>query len=84
MAKNKSSSQKVAVPSNAGLTPISESGDKNKPLTQDEFWPLWEQFLKSGDVVLAETGTSSFGILDVKFPSKSDLVSQVRSRAPTP
>jgi pyruvate decarboxylase len=38
---------------------------------------LWTDFLKSGDVVLAETGTSSFGILDVRFPSKADLLSQI-------
>lgn len=40
-------------------------------------WPLWQEFLQEGDVVLAETGTSSFGILDVRFPAKTDLLTQV-------
>jgi pyruvate decarboxylase len=44
---------------------------------------MWTDFFKPGDVVLADTGTSSFGILDVRFPAKTDLVTQVRLSPPT-
>lgn len=40
-------------------------------------WPLWTSFFKSGDVIVSETGTSNFGILDVRLPSKTTLTSQV-------
>lgn len=32
-------------------------------LKQDSFWPHLGTFLRDGDVILAETGTSLFGIL---------------------
>lgn len=78
VAQGKDKSQRIPPPTNAGLsdsTQIKNSG-KNM-MVQDEFWPAWERFLQPGDVVLAETGTSNFGILDTKFPSKSNLVSQI-------
>lgn len=40
-------------------------------------WSMWTNFFKAGDVVLADTGTSNFGILDVRFPSKTELVTQI-------
>lgn len=47
-------------------------------ITHDWFWPtVGEKFLREGDVVVTETGTSNFGILDTKFPSHVEAVSQV-------
>lgn len=40
-------------------------------------WPLWTSFFREGDVIVTETGTSNFGILDVRLPDGATLVSQV-------
>ncbi|KAM6494211.1 pyruvate decarboxylase [Amanita muscaria] len=53
------------------------------PQTQDNrishswFWPRLENFFKQGDVIVTETGTSNFGILDVPLPRGSKLVNQI-------
>ncbi|RDB18060.1 putative pyruvate decarboxylase C13A11.06 [Hypsizygus marmoreus] len=41
------------------------------------FWPRVGKFFKPRDVIVTETGTANFGILDVPLPEKSVLVSQV-------
>jgi pyruvate decarboxylase len=41
------------------------------------FWPRIGQWLKEGDVVITETGTSSFGILETRFPKDVTAISQV-------
>jgi pyruvate decarboxylase len=43
----------------------------------DWFWPRIGKFLQRGDVVVSETGTSSFGVLDVVFPDEATLVTQI-------
>lgn len=45
-----------------------ENGDPNL-ITQAWLWPRLGLFIKEGDQVLAETGTSSFGSLVIKLPS---------------
>ena len=35
-------------------------GSRDEMVTQDEFWPLWSTFFKEGDMIIGETGTSSF------------------------
>ncbi|KAL4251922.1 Pyruvate decarboxylase [Abortiporus biennis] len=40
-------------------------------------WPRVGQFFKPKDVVIAETGTSSFGVLDVPMPKGSIFISQI-------
>ncbi|KAK9898845.1 pyruvate decarboxylase [Cystobasidium minutum MCA 4210] len=77
VARTKSSSQKVAIPKNAGLSLPPSGPASDDPLSQDTFWSMWTNFFKAGDVVLADTGTSNFGILDVRFPSKTELVTQI-------
>ncbi|KAF8158340.1 thiamine diphosphate-binding protein [Crassisporium funariophilum] len=41
------------------------------------FWPRVGYFFKPKDVIVTETGTSNFGILDVPLPSGAVLVSQI-------
>ncbi|GAA6000098.1 alpha-keto acid decarboxylase family protein [Rhodotorula paludigena] len=64
-------------PSDAGLKTNIPDGDKNAMVKQAAFWPMIGEFLQEGDVVLAETGTSSFGILATPLPKGSTLISQV-------
>lgn len=47
-------------------------------ITHDWFWPtVGTDFLQESDIVVTETGTSNFGILDTKFPRNVTAVSQV-------
>ncbi|OJA07781.1 hypothetical protein AZE42_06733 [Rhizopogon vesiculosus] len=41
------------------------------------FWPRLGKFFRKQDVIVAETGTSNFGVLDVPMPDKSIFVSQL-------
>lgn len=51
--------------------------EDNQVISHDFLWPRVGKFLKNDDVVVAETGTSSFGILDVPFPKGAVFVSQI-------
>lgn len=59
------------------LDAINNCIDLKSPITQDWFWPRFGKFFKEGDIILTETGTSSFGILDLTLPKKSTSLSQV-------
>ncbi|ODV84421.1 hypothetical protein CANARDRAFT_8772 [[Candida] arabinofermentans NRRL YB-2248] len=50
---------------------------KSGPLTQEYLWKRLSYFLSSGDVIVTETGTSSFGITGTHFPSQTTAISQV-------
>lgn len=67
----------VPDPKLAIAIPKGSSANGSHVVTQDEFWPLWGGFFRKGDIVLGETGTSSFGLLDVKFPPDSKFLTQV-------
>jgi len=41
------------------------------------FWPRMGQFFRPKDVIVAETGTSSFGILDVPLPEHAVFLAQI-------
>ncbi|CAE7014190.1 Pyruvate decarboxylase [Pyrenophora teres f. teres] len=46
-------------------------------LTQSALWPAIEAFIRPGDVVVSETGTSNTGICDITFPTDIRLVTQI-------
>ena len=52
-------------------------GPKDKMVTQAAFWPMMGQFLREDDIVVAETGTSSFGMIGTPLPKGATFVSQV-------
>lgn len=41
------------------------------------FWPRISKFIRPEDVVVTETGTSSFGALEMPLPAKAIYVSQI-------
>ncbi|KAF4552155.1 Pyruvate decarboxylase-like protein 3 [Elsinoe fawcettii] len=43
--------------------------DSSQAITTPYFWPLFSRFLQPSDSILADTGTSLFGLQDVTFPS---------------
>ncbi|KAG6380224.1 thiamine diphosphate-binding protein [Boletus reticuloceps] len=53
--------------------PVEETSD----ITQSYFWPRVGTFFRKKDVIVTETGTSNFGILDVPLPEQTIFVSQI-------
>lgn len=50
---------------------------KSEPIVQKWMWTRLSSWLREGDIVITETGTSSFGILKTKFPRNVIGISQV-------
>ncbi|KAG7744202.1 hypothetical protein KL932_001525 [Ogataea haglerorum] len=50
---------------------------KSGKLTQDFLWKKLSYFLRSGDVLVTETGTASFGVTQTHFPGNITAISQV-------
>lgn len=55
---------------------VPNKGKGNEMITQAEFWPLWGKFFEENDIIIAETGTSSFGMIDVLLPNGATFISQ--------
>ncbi|KAH7351452.1 pyruvate decarboxylase-like protein [Pyrenochaeta sp. MPI-SDFR-AT-0127] len=55
-------------------TPLDKDATK---LTQSWLWPTIESFIRPGDVIVSETGTSNFGLCDIAFPENVKLVTQI-------
>ncbi|KAM0788188.1 hypothetical protein ACM66B_001347 [Microbotryomycetes sp. NB124-2] len=64
-------------PSDAGLVRDIPASAQDEMVTQEAFWPLMGKFFKDDDVVLAETGTSSFGMINTPLPNNATFLSQV-------
>ncbi|KAF3008541.1 hypothetical protein E8E13_006536 [Curvularia kusanoi] len=60
------------------LPPPRTPRDKDaEHITQSWLWPQIEAFLRPGDIVVGETGTSVFGLCDIKFPANTQFIAQV-------
>ncbi|GAA5911202.1 hypothetical protein JCM6882_006605 [Rhodosporidiobolus microsporus] len=64
-------------PKDTGLKFDVPAGDKDKVVTQKAFWPMMGEFFQEGDIVVSETGTSSFGMMGTPLPKGATNVSQV-------
>ena len=73
LAEFREVAQKISVP--PFVYPI--PNEANDTITQAYLWPRVAQFLRPKDVVVAETGTSGFGIIDVPMPKDATLITQV-------
>ncbi|KAI0700359.1 pyruvate decarboxylase [Cerioporus squamosus] len=51
--------------------------EDNEIISHTWLWPRVGQFFRPKDIVVAETGTSSFGVLDVPLPAGAVFVSQI-------
>jgi pyruvate decarboxylase len=51
--------------------------EDNNSISHAWFWPRIGQFFKPKDIIIAETGTSGFGILDIPFPEGAVVVNQI-------
>ncbi|KZV93314.1 pyruvate decarboxylase [Exidia glandulosa HHB12029] len=62
----------------AGIFASPPEGAPKDVITQDWFWPVFTRgVLKEGDILLGETGTSMFGLMDVHVPRRTMCLSQV-------
>lgn len=50
------------------------TGKASDPLTQARLWPRMAEFVRSGDVVIAEAGTSNIGMSPQRLPANTAFV----------
>jgi indolepyruvate decarboxylase len=64
----------------APLLPVatanSNSTDPDAPLTQGNLWPVIQAFLRAGDLVVAEQGTSFYGAAPLLLPKNARFIGQ--------
>ena len=54
----------------------SVTGGGAAPITAEALYPRWAQFIREGDIVVAETGTASMGLGFAKMPSGANFYNQ--------
>ncbi|CAE6412945.1 unnamed protein product [Rhizoctonia solani] len=63
--------------------PVKEVATENaqkfgkEAITQAYLWPRMGKWYRENDIIVSETGTSNFGIIDVPVPKNTSVVSQV-------
>ncbi|RBA11830.1 pyruvate decarboxylase [Fusarium proliferatum] len=61
----------------SAVLPISEHQGSSQAIKHSWLWPRLSEFLGHDDIVVTETGTANFGILDTRFPTGVTPLSQV-------
>ena len=51
-------------------------GEAGEPITPDYMYPRLEQFFRPGDIIMAETGTASMGLVTAKLPENAVFFNQ--------
>lgn len=65
------------IPKNTVKEPFEDAETDSKTISQQWLWSNLSNFLTKGDIVLTETGTSSFGIVQTAYPADTLGISQV-------
>jgi len=73
LEKFHSVASKIAVPRFFNHVPVED----NSIISHSWFWPRVGEFFRQKDVIVTETGTSNFGIMDVQLPQNTILASQI-------
>ncbi|KAF2858283.1 pyruvate decarboxylase isoenzyme [Piedraia hortae CBS 480.64] len=58
------------------VPPIPVRADQSSKITQVYLWPAMSAFLREGDTVFGETGTTCFGLADISFPPNTSYFAQ--------
>ncbi|EKM79422.1 hypothetical protein AGABI1DRAFT_113984 [Agaricus bisporus var. burnettii JB137-S8] len=66
---------KIPVEPFTSMVPKSMGGDET--IVHSHFWPRVGQFFQPKDVIITETGTANFGIMNIPLPDGAKLVSQI-------
>jgi len=73
LEKFHSVASRIPVPPFVNHVPI-----ENDPVISHSWlWPRLGRFFKEKDVIVTETGTANFGIMDVQLPENTILASQI-------
>ena len=56
--------------------PESASVSRREALTQDSYWKALEKFLRAGDIIIAEDGTSNAGATEMRLPPGCSFITQ--------
>lgn len=56
---------------------VNSPEDPETPLSQEWLWAAVGGWFREGDIIIAETGTSAFGIVQTRFPNNTTGISQV-------
>ncbi|CAH6722373.1 pyruvate decarboxylase [[Candida] jaroonii] len=56
---------------------VNTPAPREKGLTQEWLWTRVSSWFREGDIIITETGTSAFGIVQSKFPNNTIGISQV-------
>ncbi|KAF2634889.1 pyruvate decarboxylase [Massarina eburnea CBS 473.64] len=60
------------------LPPLRAPKDKDATdITQSSLWPSIQSYLRPHDVIISETGTSTFGLCDTPFPAHTRFEAQI-------
>ncbi|RPB20089.1 pyruvate decarboxylase [Terfezia boudieri ATCC MYA-4762] len=59
------------------ILPMRERQSMTQDITHAWMWPTLGQWLREKDVVITETGTAIFGLLETRFPADVTAISQV-------
>ena len=51
-------------------------GEAGEPITPDYMYPRLERFFRPGDIIMAETGTASMGLVTAKLPENAVFFNQ--------
>ena len=52
-------------------------GSDNEPITAQGLYPRWEKFLKPNDILIQETGSSTFPMISARMPKDSVIYNQL-------
>jgi indolepyruvate decarboxylase len=69
-------SRKTAYARPAGTTPARSAAAPSGPLTQAAYWNTIQGFVREGDVLIAEDGTSEAGSWGLQLPQRCTLITQ--------
>ncbi len=58
------------------VAPPQMGADSTDALTQNSFWPLIQDFLRPGDILLADQGTAAFGAASLRLPPDARMLVQ--------
>ncbi|KAL7420001.1 hypothetical protein Q5752_004964 [Cryptotrichosporon argae] len=81
----RASATRAAAPQAEGIKEKAETGvvlpitdePTGEQITHKWFWPRMGRWFKDNDIIITETGTSSFGLTNVALPSKATYVAQI-------
>lgn len=61
----------------AAPEPVGSFDDPDQTITHKKFWPHLTNWVRENDIIVTETGTSGYGIWEVRFKKHTHAISQI-------